>query len=116
MSEKVAKAVEYLRAEIEKPRETLAQALEGRVSVDLSDLETLLAEVERLQKLVKEVPFKIGDVVREVGDEEPTGEIMNITEYPAGKGYRVKLYKEYANIKSIIYYAEEIELIKRTGD
>lgn len=82
------------------------------VEVDRGHLRTV---VESLEKVVKEVAFKVGDVVREVGESEPTGEVIQVTEGPHEKGYLVKLYNppRTANFKAITYYEDEMELIER---
>lgn len=95
----------------------LGRNMAGVVDAVLEAVEAtgLLKDLETAREIAKTAPFEVGDIVRELGYDEPTGEIVNITEYPDGKGYRVKLYKEYANIKSIIYFDGEIELIERPG-
>jgi len=79
----------------------------------------LLDEIARLQKLVKEAPFKLGDVVREVGEEEPTGKIVQIKEGEVfERAYVVHLFDPppTANFTTITYYHDEIELIERKHD
>lgn len=75
----------------------------------------LLDEIARLQALVKDgVTFKLGDVVREVGAEDPTGTIIQIKEGEYfEQAYVVKLYKPFGITKTITYYHDEIELIRR---
>jgi hypothetical protein len=87
------------------------QYVKNRAAITLE----LLDEIERLKALVKEVPFKVGDVVREVGDDEPTGEIIQIKEGRGEKAYVVKLYNPPPNagFTLITYYEDEIELIER---
>lgn len=79
------------------------------------ELREALDRLEKLEELVKEVTFKVGDVVREVGDDEPTGEIIQIKEGRDEKAYVVNLYSPppTAGFTSITYYADEIELIER---
>lgn len=72
----------------------------------------LLDEIERLRKMIG-APFEIGDVVREVGEEESTGEIIQIKEGPNETAYIVRLYRPSVNFKFITYYHDEIELIER---
>ncbi len=77
----------------------------------------LLDEIARLQGLVetlsKSVPFKVGDTVRGVGEDEPTGEIIQIKDGRNEKGYVVKLFQKYPHFDTITYYDDEIELIER---
>lgn len=75
----------------------------------------LLDEIERLRGLVKTVPFEEGDIVREVGEEELTGEVIQIKEGPNETAYVVRLYKPPVHFKSITYYQHEIELMERPG-
>lgn len=83
----------------------------GRAAITLE----LLDEIERLKKLAKTAPFKVGDVVRAVGDEEPTGTIDMIkqTNDEYSTGYVVKLFKPNGWMGFITYYEDEIELIER---
>lgn len=78
----------------------------------LDHIKTLEAKVAKLSKIVD---FEIGDVVREVGESEPTGEVIQVTEGPHEKGYLVKLYDppRSGHFKAITYYENEIELIER---
>lgn len=86
--------------------------VKNRASITLE----LLDEIERLRGLVVTAPFEVGDIVREVGEEELTGEIIQIKHTPDGyfeTAYIVKLYKPTVNFKNISYYHDEIELIER---
>jgi hypothetical protein len=73
----------------------------------------LVEEIRRLQELAKEAPFLLGDVVREVGEEEPTGKIVLIKESRHDTGYVVKLFRPNGFTGNITYYHDEIELIER---
>jgi hypothetical protein len=57
----------------------------------------------------------VGDVVREVGEEEPTGEITHVEEHNDEMCYRVKLYQPTRYSISIVYYEGEIELYERAA-
>lgn len=86
------------------------------VEVDRGKLREVVERLEKLEPLVKSVPFEEGDIVREVGEEELTGEIIQIKHESGGfyeKAYVVKLYRPSVNYKSITYYEDEIELIER---
>lgn len=78
----------------------------------------LLKDLETAQELAKKAPFEEGDIVREVGQEETTGEIIQVKHATGGyheTAYLVKLYRPITGFKSITYYADEIELIERPG-
>lgn len=118
----INEAVAYLR---ERLNDTDGGFLTD-VEVGRGSLRTVVdwaeANIERLkalEALVKDVPFKVGDVVREVGEEEPTGEIIKISDVHGEQACLVKLYTEVpryngcASTKSITYYGDEIELIER---
>lgn len=81
----------------------------------------LLDEIARLQELVKEVPFKVGDVVREVGEEELTGTILEVKTVNDEQVTKVKLFTpvpryDGTSYETITYYADEIELMVRGND
>lgn len=76
-----------------------------------------IAELERsVASLSKEVLPKVGDVIREVGEDDPTGEIIQIKEGPHEEGYLVKLYTPTRFSDSIIYYRDEFEIMERRSD
>jgi hypothetical protein len=71
----------------------------------------LLDYIEELKK--NQATMGVGDIVREVGEEEPTGEITLVEEHDDEMCYRVKLYRPTRYSKDIFYYEGEIELIER---
>lgn len=83
------------------------------VEVDRAKLREVVDRLEKLEPLMKSVRFEEGDIVREVGQEDPTGEIIQIKEGQHETAYIVKLYKPSIHFKSITYYEDEIELIER---
>lgn len=83
------------------------------VEVDRAKLREVVDRLEKLEPLMKSVRFEEGDIVREVGQEDPTGEIIQIKEGQHETAYIVKLYKPSVHFKSITYYEDEIELIER---
>ncbi len=93
-----------------------AEAVEAyvtHVALKMEDAAGLLTYIAELEEQVKEIPLGLGDIVREVGQEDPTGEVIQIKDGPNETGYLVKLYDPSACYKSIIYYRDEIELIER---
>lgn len=85
------------------------------IMVPLEVAQAVLARLVELEKLAKSVPFEVGDIVREVGEEELTGEIVQIKEGIDENAYIVKLYKPSIHFNSITFYEDEIELIERPG-
>lgn len=86
------------------------------VEVNRAKLRAVVERLEMLEPVVKTAPFEVGDVVREVGEEELTGEVIQIKHESEGyfeTGYLVKLYRPTLYSKSIIYYQNELELMER---
>lgn len=86
------------------------------VEVDRAKLRSVVERLEMLEPVAKTAPFEVGDIVREVGEEELTGEVIQIKHESEGyfeTAYLVKLYKPTLHSKSITYYHDEIELMER---
>ena len=77
------------------------------------ELRELLDELDRLSGVEKPAAFKLDDIVREVGEEENTGKIVQIKESSNGTAYVVELFKPYPKFNTVIYYEDEIELRER---
>jgi hypothetical protein len=109
--ENASKAVKYLRGRL---ADTDGGFLTD-VEVDRAKLREVLDRLEMLEPVAKTAPFEVGDIVREVGEEELTGEVIQIKEGQHETAYVVRLYKPTVHFKSITFYQNEIELIERPG-
>jgi hypothetical protein len=86
------------------------------VEVDREKLRSVVERLEMLEPVAKTAPFEVGDIVRAVGEEEPTGRVIQIKHEAEGyfeTAYLVKLYKPTLHSNSISYYQDEIELMER---
>jgi len=84
----------------------------------LDEIDGLKSELDRWKGLLKDLPFKEGDVVREVGEEEPTGEVIEVKVVNDEQALKVRLFEPVPRWdgtvrKTITYYEDEIELIER---
>lgn len=102
------------------------------MNTDVAELEMITAQAERrgevrvefyteevrsvlkyIAELELEVPLNVGDIVSEIGCNDPDGTIISITEGPNETMYTVKLFKGYARMDTINYYRNEIRLHER---
>lgn len=89
------------------------------IALSVEDAAGLLNHIEELESRIaflkpNAVP-QLGDVIREVGQEDLTGEIIEIKEGPHELGYLVKLYAPSKFSDSITYYREEFEIMERAS-
>lgn len=73
----------------------------------------LLDYIAELENRIKAIPLQVNDRVREVGDDEPSGTIIEIREVNDEPIYEVKLDLPSKHFTTIMYYHHEIELYER---
>jgi len=106
--ENLKKQVEYIEAKGEKELSYSTKALRHV----FSEIDNRLEQMDKLKKLVMNVPLRIGDVVHESGHPLEKGDVTEI-EGPSDDPYYTVMIRHRR--QSFRYYREELELMERPG-
>lgn len=104
--ENLRKQVEFVEAKGETELTYSTKAVRNV----LSEIDNRLAQMDKLKKLVENIPLQLGDVVHETGHPIEKGDVVKI-EGPSDDPYYTVMIRHRR--QDFRYYREELELMER---